>query len=382
MGVFDNSKVKKIISTLLATVSIGGTAGCKKDAPNKEDSDILNERIESKVDDKKSDKIVLKDETEVEIKDEIEEIEDKKEESIKEEEKKAENTSKKEDDFKKAITGRTQRDRLEEVLENKDWGQEEEEMLLYLYDRMQICYDFREYNDLTKKQEYMVNFVDTIEYEINEIRIDPDYYILDAMNANAWADYTTKTITLRYGGKEISDLRHEVAHLEKGTFLNGSIGVDLGFVCEEGRASYISGDAMPYNEYVDGLYMYIDNGKCDPLIVQDFSGSYGAFEEIYKTFLELGIDMESLRKEENEVGVNINKIENQLNEKLGSDLGTKYMESVNGYIEFFNNQGLVDVEEIDGRTAINARDDMLATHKMCMEQMRNNEKNIENVIER
>ena len=49
MGIFDNSKVKKWISVILASFSIGGTTGCKQDE-TRDESVIENTQMSLKND--------------------------------------------------------------------------------------------------------------------------------------------------------------------------------------------------------------------------------------------------------------------------------------------------------------------------------------------
>jgi len=266
----------------------------------------------------------------------------------------------------KEPTIRNQRKRLKKLLEERDWSDEAEEMVTELYERIVNNYDLREYTDKSEKEEYLEKFVDTIEYNVTEIVTDSDKYVLEQNNANGWSDYTTGEILLAPGVTDLKVLRHETAHMDDGTFLSGSSGVDLGFVLEEGRASYISGEGEEVSEHIDLMYLDISNGNCPTLIIENISGSYPAFEEIYKIFLELGVDMESIRKERLTVDECGERLEALLKEEYGDKCGRRFMKELKNYISFFGKNGLIAVEEIDGINASEAREELLEMFEECM----------------
>lgn len=355
MGFFRNSKVQKSISVLLASLSVGGLGGCKK-TEKKEVDEIPNERVEETLEnnyeekyDKALEELGVKVETETE-------------EKVQEE-----------NEFKKVVNGMTERDRLESVLLQKGWGETEEALILEMYDTVERNYDFRDIYNPKDKQVYLRNLVNTIN-SVNEIKIDYNDDILAQNGWNARADYSNNKIVLKF--ENANDLRHELAHMEDGTFLVGSIGVDLGFVYEEGRASAKEGDATKDTKWIDNIPINVNTGSNKELIINDCSGSYPAFEEVYKHSIKLRVDLEKIRKEKQPLDVYRKQIENQLNQLYGNELGTQYIESVNAYIEFFDKDGQVVLEQNQlGQDVFEVRQDMLSVYEKCIAQNRNKQEN-------
>ena len=393
MGFFDNSKIKKSISMFLASISIGGAAGCKKEVEEEhfsenegivEKSYDLDDKYEKEFENVDIDIVDIEDKKEeTPVLEDKEDKEDKEEKvQIKEEVKKEENKKEKEDDLIKSITGETERERLENILKEKDWGQEEEEILLVLYDRIDFNYDLRGF-DGTKKQEYLRDIVNTIA-DIQTIKIDPDNEVLINNGWSAVANYIDKSIILKFGVTALGDLRHEISHLEDGTFLTGSFGADLGFVCEEGRASFSEGDVARLPEHIDSLTsMDLNAIGSTPLVIDGYNGSYPAFEEIYNNFLDIGVDMNKIRRKE----LPVNEIETEIQTSIanicGDELAEEYMDNVLEYIEFFGMDGMVNlVQNEQGLDAVEARENMNRVHEMCMVHSRDNRKNKEVSIER
>ena len=238
--------------------------------------------------------------------------------------------------------------KLEYILESKKWSEKPKDMVLELYERIEHSFSIREEYKNELKDEYLNNYIDTIEL-INSIEIDPDNEELVYNGWNAFSDYAENRIILKF--ENLSDLRHEIAHLEEGTFLLASCGVDLGFVLEEGRASYKDGEALSTTEWIDAMSFNVSKVEEAPLLIENASGSYPAFEEIYKDMLSLGVSLEKLRKD---VVINPEeRITDELNEIYGEDRGTEYVKCLNEYIAFFNKHGIIDAEgNEDGETAI------------------------------
>lgn len=365
MSIFDNNKLKKTISVILASLSLGGAAGCKK-VEDKSENDISDIKMVNKTHDNQNDK--YKEALESLGAEIVEEEPSEEREQLKEID-----AQKKEDELKKAITGITQKDKLMEVLENKDWGEQEEKLILELYDIADRNYDLREINNPKEKQMYLKNLVDTIR-NVNVIKLDPSDSVLEANGWSARADYNDKSIVMKFNNT--NDLAHELAHMNVGTFLNRSYSVDLGFVLEEGRASCFEGDALEDTEWIDNIPIDVNKRFGEQLLIENSSGSYPAFEEIYKNFISLGVNMEGMRREALSVEELTKQIGNQLNHTYGEDLGSRYIESVRSYIEFFDMHGHVCVEENQlGQSVLEAREYMLALQEKCTEISRNNQLN-------
>jgi len=355
MGIFDNAKFKKSISVVLASLSLGGATGCKK-VEDKRENDMSDAQVVAKNDttqEAKYDKAL--EDLDVYIP-----HEDVSREQVNQQEEKSDQS----DALKKSIMGKTEYDRLKEILDDKEWGETEEALILQLYDVVDKNYDLRDINNPKEKQMYLRNLVDTIQ-NVNVIDIDPNDSVLQANNWNARADYDYNNIVMKFDN--IKDLRHELAHMEKGTFLSGSEGVDLGFVLEEGRASSREGDATENTKWIDNISMDVNMADDRELIIENCNGAYPAFEEIYTNFKELGVDLEKIRREEQSVGVFSRSIENQLNKTYGNNMGTQYIESLNSYIAFFNVHGQAVVEKNEfGQDVFEVRDEMLSIMERCM----------------
>ena len=365
MGIFNNSKVKKSISIGLAILSVSGLGGCKK-AEKKETKELAEEEISLKVNENQEEKYnKALQEQGVIIDTEKIDIQEETVNPIVEEN----------DALKEAITGVSERTRLENVLAQKNWGQLEESLILKMFDNVERNYDLRDINKPQDKQMYLRTLVDTVN-SINNIQIAPDDEILRENNWTARADYYNNAIVLKYDNT--NDLRHEIAHMENGTFLRGSVGADLGFVLEEGRASTKEGDSMRDSQWIDNIPLDVNKGFGQQLLIETCSGSYPAFEEIYKDFMRLGVDMEGLRRKELTVNEFTRQIENQLNQKYSNDLGTMYIESVNAYIDFFDMHGMVCKEENQfGQSVFEAREKMISILEHFMVQNRDNQVNRE-----
>ena len=367
MNFFDNSKFQKTISLFLASLSIGGLGGCKK-AEKKQIDEIPSESqveksqidYEAQFNEKLNEYGVT-----IDLNNDYNEItENTPEISI--DESVNEEAIDKDNELKKSITGVTERDRLIEVLNQKDWGSMEESLIIEMFDTVERNYDLRDINNPKEKQMYLRNLVNTIN-SIKEIKTDVNDQILMQNGWNARADYIDRTIVLK--NNNTCDLLHEVDHMKAGSFLNGSYGVDLGFVFQEGSASCREGDATQDVKWIDNLPINVNKSFDRELLIDTCSGSYPAFEEIYKSFVMLGVDLDRIRQEEAPVEMYTKQIEEQLNQKYGNELGTRYIENVNEYISFFNMHGMVSVQENEfGKDVFDVRENMLAIYEHCMSQ--------------
>lgn len=375
MGIFDNTKFKKSLSVLLATLSIGGMGGCKKEEKRpiehdpEEDMAMKSETNQNEQYNDALDNlgVEIEENTNFQETQKVPEASQDVQQEIKQEIQNTSTISKEEDAFKKSIIGTTEKDRLRDFLEEKDWGAEEEEMLLYMYDVVDENYDIREFYEPTKKQEYLRNLVDTIINNVGDITVNRDDPRLAELGASAYVDYTTGSITLKFGITAVGELRHELAHLETGSFLTGNSGAGLGFVLEEGRASYKKGDAQDYKPSIDNMSQDISNGMCPSIVISGCNGSYYAFEQIYKDIMRLGVDLEGLRKKDMHVNELEQVIKMDLDSRLGNELGTQYVEKLKNYIEFFNEHGKVIISQNEfGQNAVEAKAEMDAIREVCM----------------
>jgi len=246
--------------------------------------------------------------------------------------------------------------KLENILHTKSWSENIKKLVLELYNEIDYSFGVREGYDLSEKDNYLENYINTIE-SINIIEHNPDDEVLKANGWSARADYCENRIVLKF--ENLSDLRHEIAHLEEGTFLFCSCIGDLGFVLEEGRASYKEGEALSSTEWMDNFNFDVNHLDGQNLTICNTSGSYPAFEDVYKKLISLGIDLESIRRESGTKPVDyvIKDIEDELNVIYGDNLGTDYIMCLNEYIEFFNTHGVVDmVSNENGETASDVKE--------------------------
>lgn len=232
--------------------------------------------------------------------------------------------------------------KLEDILSAKSWSENVEKLVLELYNEINYSFGVRDGYDWPEKDDYLDNYINTIE-SINIIEHNPNDEVLNANGWSARADYYENRIVLKF--ENLSDLRHEVAHLEEGTFLFCSCIGDLGFVFEEGRASYKEGEALSSTEWMDNFNFDVNHIDGQDLTINGTSGSYPAFEDVYKKIISLGIDLETIRKESGTKPIDyvIKDIEDELNVIYGDNLGTDYIMCLNEYIEFFNTHGVVDM---------------------------------------
>lgn len=250
--------------------------------------------------------------------------------------------------------------RLQIVLEDKPWSYEVEQLIVELYDEIDYAFSVRQGYDPADKDDYLEHYIDTIE-NINSIEINPNDPTLSENGWGAYANYVTDTIVL--GDANTHYLRHEVAHLEEGSFRYFGTTEDLGFVLEEGFASYKEGDSLSKTVWMDSYVFDVNNFFMQDLYVHNVSGSYPAFEEIYRSFMMLGLDMEAfrVRGEHTPIDNLVDDMEDELNLIYGGNRGTEYMNCIHEYIEFFNTHGIVDVERNNrGETASDLRDRMYA----------------------
>ena len=123
---------------------------------------------------------------------------------------------------------------------------------------------------------------------------------------------------------------------------------------------------MTYVKYIDSLQWDVSHGNCPPLIINNYSGSYPAFEEMYKWIMNLGVDLEALRRENLTVDEGREKIKAELTKKYSAELGEEFLVKLEEYIYFFDSSGFVFLEEVEGVNAVEAREEVIRVYNECM----------------
>ncbi len=239
---------------------------------------------------------------------------------------------------------------LEEILEEKSWAENVKELVVEAYDISAVNFEIREFYDGQNKITHLQKFVNTVANDVNKIVHDPEDPVLAANGWIARAYYQEKMVVLKFLNP--TNLRHELAHLEQGSFLgmldDGS--THLGFVLEEGRASFYEGDGIKNQEYVDNISVDLDLSGEKEYLVYNASGTYAVFEEIYKWFIKMGVDVEKVRSEEKAVPVYTEEIRQMLDAVYGEARGTAFISFLENYITYFNRHGvLITYVDEEGR---------------------------------
>lgn len=238
---------------------------------------------------------------------------------------------------------------LEEILAEKSWAENVKALVLEAYDNSAVNFEVRDFYDGQNKITHLQKYVNTVANDVNKIVHDPEDPTLAANGWIARANYRDKMVVLKFLNP--SNLRHELAHLEKGSFLGMSDdgSTHLGYVLEEGRASFYEGDSMKNKEYVDNVDLDLDLSDKDYLVYKA-SGTYAVFEEIYKWFIKLGVDVEKVRSEEKAVEIYTEEIRQMLDAVYGEERGTAFISFLENYITYFNRHGvLIAYSDAEGR---------------------------------